>query len=152
VPEDLGWSLWPVGAGAALPGALALRKEAEGFSESLLDLTTQEQVQAVLTDFNARVEADWRRPVPGPGLGVQAYQVDVEQLLERWRALRTVAVSGTAAGPDGRPSPFPSGRRRRRRLCLRSSVLGSVLRSVLRSSVFQEPGPDPHAQEDQGHG
>lgn len=47
---------------AVLPGTLALRREADGFPESLADLTTEEQVRVVLVDFNARVEADRRRP------------------------------------------------------------------------------------------
>jgi Domain of unknown function (DUF1992) len=67
---------------------IALRREADTFPESLGELTTEEQVRAVLDDFNRRVVAEWRRPTTGPTLPVAARQVAVEPMLERWRALR----------------------------------------------------------------
>ncbi|HEX2810369.1 MAG TPA: DUF1992 domain-containing protein [Kineosporiaceae bacterium] len=72
---------------AVLPGTLALRREADTFPESLADLTTDEQVRAVLMDFNARVEADWRRPARDSGFPLPARQVDVEALVVQWRQL-----------------------------------------------------------------
>jgi hypothetical protein len=71
-----------------LPPALALRREADGFPESLADLPTEDAVRAVLVDFNTRVEADWRRPGVGRGSPVVARRVDVETLVEQWRAQR----------------------------------------------------------------
>ena len=68
---------------------IALRREADTFPESLADLTSEEQVRAVLEDFNRRVVAEWRRPTAGPSLPVVARQVEVEPLVERWRALRS---------------------------------------------------------------
>ena len=79
-----------------LPPAIALRREADGFPDSLADLPTEDAVRAVLVDFNARVEADWRRPGFGRGDPVVARRVDVEALVEQWRDLR-----------DGRTSPEP---------------------------------------------
>jgi hypothetical protein len=67
---------------------IALRREADTFPQSLAALTTDEQVRAVLEDFNRRVVAEWRRPVTGPSLPVVARQVAVEPMIERWRALR----------------------------------------------------------------
>jgi hypothetical protein len=67
---------------------IALRREADTFPESLAGLTTEEQVRAVLEDFNRRVVAEWRRPVTGPSLPVVARQVAVEPMVERWRTLR----------------------------------------------------------------
>src|SRR3954454_7478149 len=67
---------------------IALRREADTFPESLAELTSEEQVRAVLEDFNQRVVAEWRRPVAGPSLPVVARQVAVEPMIERWRALR----------------------------------------------------------------
>ena len=67
---------------------IALRREAGSFPESLANLTREDQVRAVLEDFNRRVTAEWRRPVAGPSLPVVARQVAVEPLVERWRALR----------------------------------------------------------------
>ena len=77
---------------AVLPAALALCREAESFPASLADLTAEEQVRAVLTDFNTRVAAEWRRPVRGAGPPLSAYQVDVDALVEQWRATRPVPV------------------------------------------------------------
>ena len=67
---------------------IALRREADTFPESLAELTTAEQVRAVLEDFNRRVVAEWRRPLAGPSLPVIARQVAVEPMIDRWRALR----------------------------------------------------------------
>jgi hypothetical protein len=68
---------------------IALRREADTFPESLGHLTSQEQVRAVLEDFNRRVLAEWRRPTTGPSLPVAARQVAVQLMIERWRALRS---------------------------------------------------------------
>src|SRR5947209_17573666 len=73
---------------------IALRREADSFPESLTELTREEQVRAVLEDFNRRVVAEWRRPMTGPSLPVAARQVAIEPMLERWRALRTDIEQG----------------------------------------------------------
>lgn len=76
-------------AGSSLvPSTIALRREADGFPESLRELATEQAVRAVLDDFNARVRADWRRPGIGRGVPVVARTVDVEEMVEGWRALR----------------------------------------------------------------
>jgi hypothetical protein len=67
---------------------VSLRREADGFPESLLDLPTEEAVRAVLEDFNERVKADWMRPRTGPSSPLVARRVDVEDLVARWRELR----------------------------------------------------------------
>lgn len=67
---------------------IALRREADTFPESLLGLTREDQVRAVLADFNRRVVAEWRRPAVGPTVPVAARQVAVDPMVERWRALR----------------------------------------------------------------
>ena len=71
-----------------LPPAVALRREADGFPDSLADLPDEDAVRRVLTDFNARVEADWRRHGVGRGNPVVARRVDVEALVAQWRELR----------------------------------------------------------------
>lgn len=91
--------------GSLLPPTLALRREAESFPDSLLDLTREDQVRAVLDDFNERVRADWRRPAHGPSLPLAAHLVDVEALVVAWRA-RTGATAdapGAAAAPAEAP-------------------------------------------------
>ena len=71
-----------------LPSAVALRREADGFPESLRDLPDESAVRRVLEDFNARVEADWRRPGIGKGTPIVARRVDVEALVAEWAARR----------------------------------------------------------------
>ncbi len=93
---------------------IALRREADTFPESLAELTAEEQVRAVLEDFNRRVVAEWRRPQTGPSLPVAARQVAVEPMIERWRALRAEIVraevdrfgtrDGAASGAVPRPA------------------------------------------------
>jgi hypothetical protein len=71
-----------------LPPAIALRREADAFPESLRDLPDEDAVRRVLEDFNARVEADWRRPGLGKGTPIVARRVDVEALVTAWRDQR----------------------------------------------------------------
>ena len=71
-----------------LPPAVALRREADGFPESLRGLPDESAVRRVLDDFNARVEADWRRPGIGKGTPIVARRVDVEALVAEWAARR----------------------------------------------------------------
>ena len=71
-----------------LPPAVALRREADGFPESLRDLPDEAAVRRVLDDFNARVEADWRRPGTGKGTPIVAKRVDMEALVAEWAARR----------------------------------------------------------------
>ena len=84
---------------------IALRREADAFPGTLADLTTQEQVRAVLADYNRRVVAEWRRPAVGPTIPVAARQVDVGAMVGRWQALRDERAAAererrAAAGED----------------------------------------------------
>lgn len=73
----------------ALPPAIALRKEAATFPESLLDLRSEDSVREVLEDFNRRVRRDRLRPSE-PGMPqLLAPTVDVDDLIAQWYALRT---------------------------------------------------------------
>jgi hypothetical protein len=75
----------------ALPPALQLRKEAASYPESLVDLRTEAAVRHVLEDFNTRVRRDRLRP-PDPGMPqLLAPTVDVDPMVERWRALRAAS-------------------------------------------------------------
>ncbi len=75
-------------ATGALPSALQLRKEAEGFPESLADVRTEAQVRELLDDFNRRVKLDRLRPAVGNLPPLLARTVDVEAMVEAWRRLR----------------------------------------------------------------
>ena len=95
---------------------IKLRREADAFPESLAEVTGEDQVRAVLEDFNRRVAAEWRRPMSGPSLPVVARQVDVEPLVERWRALRAeiaAAAPEDPAPPDAAVGTPPAQRRAR---------------------------------------
>lgn len=74
--------------GGALPGALALRKEAAGYPESLVDVRTEEQVREIILDYNKRVLADRLRPAVGNLPPLIAKTLDVDEMVERWRPLR----------------------------------------------------------------
>lgn len=74
--------------GGALPGPLALRKEAAGYPESLADVRTEAQVREIIEDYNQRVLADRRRPAVGNLPPLLAKTLDVDEMVERWRPLR----------------------------------------------------------------
>jgi hypothetical protein len=74
--------------GGALPGALALRKEAAGYPEALAEVRTEAQVREIVTDYNKRVLADRLRPAVGNLPPLLAKTLDVDELVEQWRAIR----------------------------------------------------------------
>ena len=94
----------------ALPPAIALRKEAAGFPESLRELRTEESVRQVLIDFNRRVREDRLRPGEGQLPRILAPTVDVDALVEQWRVLRVAARREATADvrqDDGIPTTVP---------------------------------------------
>ncbi|MFQ6171772.1 DUF1992 domain-containing protein [Oryzobacter sp. R7] len=94
---------------AVVPAAVALRKEAAGFPESLVELRTELSVREVLDDYNRRVRRDRLRP-PERGMPqLLAPTVDVEEMVVRWRALRA------ASQPAEVDPPVTSGEARQRR-------------------------------------
>jgi hypothetical protein len=91
-----------VDTAAMLPPGLALRREREEIPARAARLRTEEEVRALAEDFNARVQAFWRRPqesrwAPVPGLA------DVEALVAGWEP------------PPVPPPPVPAAVRRRSR-------------------------------------
>lgn len=94
---------------AVVPPAVALRKEAAGFPDSLLELRTEPAVREVLDDYNRRVRRDRLRP-PDRGMPqLLAPTVDVEEMVERWRDLRA------ASQPARVDPPVTTGQARPRR-------------------------------------
>ena len=107
--------------GGALPGALALRKEAAGYPEALVDVRTEKQVREIVTDYNHRVLADRLRPAVGALPPLLAKTLDVDDMVARWKALRAereeraraaaeraaadaaASTSAPDSGPDSRP-------------------------------------------------
>jgi hypothetical protein len=81
----------------ALPPTLQLRKEAQGFPESLVNLAREESVREVLEDYNQRVRRDRLRP-PDAGLPqLLAPTVDVDDLVDQWRTLRADRAAARGA-------------------------------------------------------
>src|SRR3546814_16291432 len=74
--------------GGALPGALALRKEAATYPDSLTDVTTEQNVREIIEDYNRRVLADRLRPAVGKLPPMLAKTLDVDDMVEAWRRLR----------------------------------------------------------------
>ncbi len=104
----------------AMPGVLALRKEAAGFPESLSDLRSEGNVREVLEDYNRRVKLDRLRPAAGALPPVVARTVDVDELVAAWRTLRDEAraraeaarLAEEHAAEQGAPARRPTRRRR----------------------------------------
>lgn len=103
----------------ALPGPMALRRERATFPQSLLDLSDERQVRERLEDFNERVLADRRRPHVGAHPPPVVGRVDVEELVQAWRAARAALPAPEPAREEApqEDAPPPSPRRwwRRRR-------------------------------------
>ena len=76
----------------ALPTPLALRKEAASFPESLADVRSEVQVREILEDFNHRVKIDRLRPAVGNLPPLLARTVDVDEVVEQWRELRSAVA------------------------------------------------------------
>ncbi|HEU4330438.1 MAG TPA: DUF1992 domain-containing protein [Lapillicoccus sp.] len=88
----------------ALPTPLALRREASDFPESLADVRTEADVRDILEDFNRRVKVDRLRPAVGNLPPLIARTVDVDEVVEQWRALRAALTP-----PPEAPADPPSG-------------------------------------------
>ena len=89
-----------------LPPGLALRRERDDLPDRVAALPSEDAVRAVAEDYNARVEAFWRRPQesrwsPVPGLA------DAEALVEGWRRDRPPPPPPAA---DARATAAPSRR------------------------------------------
>ncbi|WP_030770617.1 DUF1992 domain-containing protein [Streptomyces sp. NRRL F-2664] len=63
---------------AALPPALALRKEAEDARGAAAAARTEREARALLTAVNAKIRAALRMPPPGPPLNLEEFDVEAE--------------------------------------------------------------------------
>ena len=77
---------------ALCPGALALRKEAAGYPESLADVRTEANVREIIEDYNKRVLADRLRPAVGNLPPMIAKTLDVDDMVTRWRRAPRASV------------------------------------------------------------
>ena len=69
-----------------LPTSLALRREAGEIDETVADCRSEAAVRAIVDDLNERILDSHRRRVDGPP--VVTAKVDVDAVVERWRARR----------------------------------------------------------------
>ncbi len=67
---------------AALPLALAMRREREQLVTAIPTLGTQAQVRTLVADFNVRLDQGYRRPQADPPLAVPF--LDVDRQVARW--------------------------------------------------------------------
>lgn len=88
---------------ATMPPVMQLRAEHAGFPESLLDVPREERVREILEDYNRRVIEDRLRPVFGRDMPVVAPRVDVDAMVERWRAMRPPEPAAPAPPPPAPP-------------------------------------------------
>ncbi|HEY5856162.1 MAG TPA: DnaJ family domain-containing protein [Aldersonia sp.] len=72
---------------AALPVVLQLRKERDGYPQSLADIRDERTVRHVLADFNRRVRLDRLEPRFGPTTHLVVQTVDIDDMVRRWRHL-----------------------------------------------------------------
>lgn len=86
---------------AALPTVMALRQERRGFPESLAGIADEVAVRERLADYNQRVLEDRRTPVVGLNSPVVAGRVDVDEMVEQWRALRVDRAQRLTDGAAG---------------------------------------------------
>ena len=81
--------------GGFLPPSLLLRREAEDIAERAARLRTEQAVRDLVADLNRRISNEIRMPTWGPPLAMR--QLDVDTVLERWRADRRAAAERQAA-------------------------------------------------------
>ncbi|MGB5951891.1 MAG: DUF1992 domain-containing protein [Ornithinimicrobium sp.] len=91
----------------ALPGPMALRRERATYPEALADISDEDRVREILLDFNERVLADRRRPVATAASPVVAGRVDVDAMVERWRALRIALAVAASDNPTSGDCDLP---------------------------------------------
>ena len=88
-----------------LPPGLRLRRERDELPERVLRLPSEDAVRALVEDYNARVEAFWRRPAESRWAAVPGL-ADVEALVGHWSAHRPPPP------PPRTEPPAPEPRRR----------------------------------------
>jgi hypothetical protein len=93
---------------AMLPPSLRLRKEVEQLPETVAGLPTEQAVREIAEDLNDRIKEHWRNPSGPP---VPVGQVDVDEVLEQWRAARRARQS--PATPET-PGPATAADQRKR--------------------------------------
>jgi hypothetical protein len=92
---------------AALPPGVALRREIERLPQTLADVPTEAAAREIVEDLNRRVLEDRRRLTTGPT--VLAPTVDVDEVIERWRADRERRYGRAGVAPVETADPVVPG-------------------------------------------
>lgn len=79
-----------------LPPTLAIRKELDDTLEAVAAAATEAEVRALVAGINARIRQVNATATAGPPSTVGP--LDVERVVERWRAARAEREDGAAAG------------------------------------------------------
>ncbi|WP_211221747.1 DUF1992 domain-containing protein [Granulicoccus phenolivorans] len=93
-----------------LPAGLALRKEAQEAFAKIADVTYEADAREILEDLNDRIRESYFQPLPDQGRLFVIPLVNVDPLLERWRAYRA-----ELAEAERRRTPAPPAAAPRRR-------------------------------------
>lgn len=94
------------------PPAILLRTEDKGLDAELDLLGREDDVRAVLDDFNRRVREARRQLQGGPPVVTQTRDIDAEVLAWRERRAARLAAAAAAADEEARPRRFRLRRRR----------------------------------------
>ncbi|PSK99175.1 uncharacterized protein DUF1992 [Haloactinopolyspora alba] len=89
-----------------LPTALKLRKETHRLPETVRDLTSEDEVRAVVADLNARIKA-WLRAPSGPHIRVGL--VNADTVVAQWKEDRAASASDASTTvPASQEAAAPS--------------------------------------------
>jgi hypothetical protein len=88
-PDELWWvkSMLQREGLTVTPPSLALRKEVHDLQDRLAPIRDEREVRRVVEDLNARIREVNRKPGDGPPTTVSP--LDVDEVVERWRAAAT---------------------------------------------------------------
>jgi len=90
-----------------LPTPLKLRREIEQLADTVGEMRSEAEVRETFGDLNRRI-VEWRRIPVGPPIHVRL--VNIDEMVERWRAAHAPKPAATRAEPAPEPSPAPKAR------------------------------------------
>jgi len=91
-----------------LPTPLKLRREIEQLAETVGEMRSEAEVRETFGDLNRRI-VEWRRIPVGPPIHVRL--VNIDEMVERWRAAHAPKPAATAERAEPVASPAPKARR-----------------------------------------
>ncbi|MVU76822.1 DUF1992 domain-containing protein [Nocardia sp. ET3-3] len=89
-------------ADALLPESIVLRRERERIQETVRDLTSENEVRALVTDLNDRI-VQWLRMPSGPYVPIAPLKTD--DIVAAWRSDRAAERAARPPAPSASPRP-----------------------------------------------